>query len=533
MPTLPGASLHDVLRQTGLYTLEADENGVPPNIDAVKAVLERVGRVVDSLSAIDRISVKSELISVLKRAGISAASQLASQVVSPGTTNMKAGTAGGSSRMTLPEVELWEEPVNGAEVLNEIVATILRYVVIPEDSAVAVALWIAFVHAHDEFAISPILNIGSPEKRCGKTTLLSLISALVPRPLPTSNLTTAVLFRAIDSMQPTLLVDESDTFIDGDHKGELRGVLNSGHTRATAYVLRTAGDNFEPRRFSTWAPKAIAGIGRLTGTLADRSITVELTRRTADQTIERIRLDRLHQQIAPVASRVARWVADNITKFSALDPEVPPSLHDRAADNWRPLLALADVAGGTWPARARHAAERMHGRTRDDDSNAVKLLFDVREIFSRSGAQRLQSAQIVAELSKLEDRPWPEWKGGKPITPNQLSGLLRNFSVSSKKLRFGSDTARGYEREAFLDAFARYLPPLDGTPGTSELADDVSTDDMLEHPSILAGTSEGRRTDVPLVPPVPARKGRLQAMMEEIVTQRTISVPDVFNLERI
>jgi putative DNA primase/helicase len=75
----------------------------------------------------------------------------------------------------------------------------------------------------------------------------------------------------------SLLVDEADSFLG--EKEELRGILNSGHTRDAAYVVRTVGDEHEPRRFSTWAAKAVAMIGHLPDTLADRSIIIPMRRR--------------------------------------------------------------------------------------------------------------------------------------------------------------------------------------------------------------------------------------------------------------
>ena len=96
-------------------------------------------------------------------------------------------------------------------------------------AATALALWTLHAHAHAQFTVSPVLSLVSPEKRCGKTTTLYVLGALVPRPPPASNMTTAALFRAIDRYRPTLLIDEADTFLEQNE--ELRGVLNSGHSR--------------------------------------------------------------------------------------------------------------------------------------------------------------------------------------------------------------------------------------------------------------------------------------------------------------
>ena len=89
-------------------------------------------------------------------------------------------------------------------------------------------LWIRDVTAY--------LGIESPEKRCGKTTLLAVLGELVNRPVAAANISSPAFFRVIEESQPTLLIDEADTFLSGND--ELRGILNSGYTRNTAYVVR-------------------------------------------------------------------------------------------------------------------------------------------------------------------------------------------------------------------------------------------------------------------------------------------------------
>jgi putative DNA primase/helicase len=151
-------------------------------------------------------------------------------------------------------------------------------------------------------------------------------------------------------------VDEADTFIrDSD---DLRGILNSGHTRELAFVIRTVGDDHEPRKFSTWGAKAIALIGGLKDTLADRSIEVALKRKLPGEHVERLR----HadpEVLHTLARRCARWAADHAEKIRAARPSMPDGLHDRAQDNWEPLIAIADLAGGDWPKLAPIRPERM------------------------------------------------------------------------------------------------------------------------------------------------------------------------------
>jgi hypothetical protein len=385
-----------------------------------------------------------------------------------------ANNVGQGRRLSFRDVEPWPDPVDGAALLDEIARTIRRYVVLDEPVADAVALWVVHTYALDAAYVSPRLAITSPEKRCGKTTLLTVLGALAARALATANMTTATIFRVIEAARRTLLIDEADSFLgDAD---EMRGVINAGHCRATATVLRTVEtrEGYEVREFSVWGAVALAAIGRLPGTIEDRAIKVALRRRRPDEPAERLRLDRL-EELAPIARRVARWTTDNLDTLRATDPDVPAELHDRAADNWRTLLAVADAAGGVWPERARRAAVAL---TRDgaDDTETVRtmLLADVKAAFDAKATDRLASEDIIAYLTGLEDRPWPEFRGGKAITKVQLARLLKPLRISSGTIRLDDGkTPKGYYLSTLKDAFLRYLlPDRNATP--PQAADSVA-----------------------------------------------------------
>jgi putative DNA primase/helicase len=365
--------------------------------------------------------------------------------------------AGQGRPLDLTEPEPWPSQVNGSALLDELARTTRRYLVIEPQVADGVGLWVLAVHAFDLWETFPRLFIAAPERQCGKSTLLDVLSRLAPRPLAASNITAAALFRTIEAAKPTLLLDEADTYARDNE--DLRSVLDAGHNRSGA-VIRTVGDNHEPRQFSVWAPVALAAIGRLPGTIEDRSIIIRLRRRRPDEQIESLRLDRAGR-LVKIARMAARWAADHAISLSAADPVMPPALYNRVADNWRPLLAVADAAGGEWPGRARQAAIKLTSDGADDESSVrVALLSDIRDAFAARNADRLSSEDLVAYLVELDERPWPEFKGGKPITKTQVARLLKPFGISSGTVRFESGrTAKGYHRARLEDAFARYLPP--------------------------------------------------------------------------
>jgi putative DNA primase/helicase len=379
------------------------------------------------------------------------------------------GDSGGQGRaINLPAPEPWPHAVDGAELLSAITKAVLRHMVMEDGAAESVALWAVHTHALDAFGITPRLSITSPRPQCGKTTLLDILYRLVVRPLLAGNVSAASVFRVVEVAQPTLLVDEADTFLPGND--ELRGVMNSGHRRGGS-VIRVVGEAMEVREFSTFAPAAIAMIGHLPGTLADRSVPIMLKRKRADEPVESFRYDRT-QELDQLARMCARWAADNIGRLRIADPEVPPNLYNRAADNWRPLLAIADAAGGEWPARTRGIA----ANTVDADQvKRIGLLADIREVFETRKVDRIKSADLAATLVAMEGHSWAEFgKSGKPLSANSLARMLANDSISPNTLRWGEETAKGYERAQFEDAFARYLPsPQIPTVTPSQPADSL------------------------------------------------------------
>ena len=368
-------------------------------------------------------------------------------------------TKGQGRPLELPTIEPWPEPVNGAGLLDDICNAVKRYLVLPEGSAEVLALWAIHTHALERFEHSPRLAITSPEKQCGKTTTLDVLGEIVARPLPTSNATTAAIFRTIEIAKPTLLIDEADTFL-GENE-ELRGVLNSGHRRG-GQILRTVGDDHEPRQFATWAPAAIAMIGRLPDTLEDRSVSIALRRRRPTEKVQQFRSDRV-QDLKQLARKIARWCDDNQQSLAASNPDTG-TLANRPADNWRPLLSIADLAGGRWPEHARAVAEAVE-TAKQDQSKRTMVLSDIRDIFAtRPGIDRLRSAEMAEVLGVMENRPWSEWRNGKPMTPAALARLLAPFGITPGTKRDREATFKGYLLSDFREAFATYLPDQTVTP---------------------------------------------------------------------
>ena len=363
------------------------------------------------------------------------------------------------------DVEPWCEPVDGALLLNEIAGILRRFVILPKWGAEALALWVVHTYGYDLRDVSTYVGVESPEKRCGKTTLLSVLSEMVCRPVVAANISSPAFFRVIEEARPTLVIDEADTWLQGND--ELRGILNSGYTRKTAFVVRVAqwgrvgepsgelrdGGRMRLVRYSCWCPKVMAAIGRLPDTLADRCILIRMQRKGGQEQCERLR----SLAVTALRRQCTRFVLDNAVGIAEARPELPAGLNDRAGDIWEPLLALADIAGGDWPGWARTAALDLTAVSQEVNPIG-SLLVDMFIAFHLAKAEKVFSRDLVRELNLQEDRPWVELRRGRVLTEHWLARQLRPYGVRPRTVWIGERSSKGYVLEEMLDAFRRYVP---------------------------------------------------------------------------
>lgn len=413
--------------------------------------------------ALRRRTVGEILVATLKAAKVSGAAAFADAAIG----GLPHETESGAPDFLADEAP-WPERVEGAALLDALVATVRRYVVLPDvHTARTIGLWIVLTYFDAVVNVLPLLLVTSPTKRCGKTRTVEIVGGLACRALPISNITAAALYRAIEKFHPTLLLDEGDTFINDDP--ELRGVINAGHTRHTARVIRCVGDDSEPTIFSTWCPKLVAMIGTPKDTLIDRSIVVTLARKAPGEPVERLRAEQAHLVFADLRRQIRRWTDDHREQMRTADPAMPSGLHDRAADNWRPLLAIAGLAGGVWTALAAQAAVALAGHDRDDDSIAEQLLADLHTVFhdpatlfDRSQRDRLPTARVTELLVALDSRPWATYntKTGRAVTQYQIARLLKRFGVRPFKAKVEAKATNCYARTDLAPAWTRYSLPM-------------------------------------------------------------------------
>jgi hypothetical protein len=396
------------------------------------------------------------------------------------------------------------QAVDGASLLGELRQAFTRYVVLPSPQAAdAVTLWTAATHAQPAWEHAPRLAVVSPLKRCGKSRLLDVVAETCHAPLITINATIAAVVRSIGADPPTLLVDEADTLWgtrkQADANEDLRGLLNAGHQRNRP-MLRWDVTSRSAEQLDTFAMALLAAIGELPDTIMDRAVVVRMRRRAAGEQVDPYRTRRDAPPLHDLRERLASWARAHLRRLQHATPAMP--LEDRAADTWEPLIAIADLAGGDWPGRARHAAATMtaaEAQQEEDTSASVRLLADLRQVFTDADAVALSTSTILEALHKLEDAPWADWYG-HPLATRDLAKLLRPYQVESKNVReHGGAPRKGYARADLHDAWARYVPlhplqPLQapepaGQAGNGHVAE-------LLPPSATSATGPGAVADV-------------------------------------
>lgn len=360
--------------------------------------------------------------------------------------------------------------LDGAEVLDSVHHYLAQFNAFPsEHCAPMLALWYAHTWVSEHFYVTPRLILSSAEPGSGKTRVLEVAQYLVRAPEMTVSGSAAALFRMVGHNPITILFDEVDTiFTKAGGNEDIRGMLNAGYKR-TATIPRCKGDasNITVERHPVYAPAALAGIaGAMPATITTRAITIHLRRRRTDETVRAFRERQVELEAAPIRGDLSRWVVAVAEQLAVAEPTMPHGVADRAAEIWEPLLAIADAAGGHWPETARAACTHFVIDTRTEDtSTGVRLLADLRALFTRHNTDRIPTKALLADLIGIEESPWGELDG-KPLDGRRLAKELARYNIRPLLFRNAEGTAKGYsihptkEQLGLQDAWDRYLSPL-------------------------------------------------------------------------
>jgi hypothetical protein len=355
--------------------------------------------------------------------------------------------------MDTKPIEPWDQPVDTHALLLELMAQLRRYVVVQDDVAIAITLWLPFSWIHEVAVHSPLLIARSTEPDSGKTTLLGVLSFLVPRAYSAVELTGTNIYRIVDLKKPTLLIDEADQLFR--RKAALAEIINAGWTKGGARIPRMVHGVIH--EFDAFCPKVIGLLGlNLPGTMASRAIVCMLWPKLPSEQVADFRhVD--DDDFRTLRRKLMRWAADNALRLKDANPVMPPGFSNRVTTNWCLLLAIADLAGGLWPAWARAAAVNLSHN--HQPSERLRLLAALQPIFATR--EQIPSAELVAQLTADPDGEWAEFRGRGPLSQRQIATLLAGFEIFPVVLhptKRASLSRRGYRRSQFDDAFARFLP---------------------------------------------------------------------------
>ena len=351
-------------------------------------------------------------------------------------------------------VEPWPEPIDTRTLLGEVMSQLRRYVVVHDDAAaVAIGLWVCFAWLHAEIAVhSPLLVLTSAEGDAGKTTACGVIQLMTPRSYAAAELTAPNLYRFVDHLHPTLIVDDADKLLE--RKPDLLHIINVSWTRGTKIPRQ---DHGVTRWFDPFCPKVISGVNvQLPKTTATRKISVKLLPKLPHEKVDDFRhVD--DGDFITLRRKLVRWAADHVAALKQARPVMPPGFNNRLRMNWELQFAIADLAGCDWPKSARRVAIKL-ALERREPSEGKRLLAAFRDLFSAHGSV-LASAEVQRLLNADPSNEWVDFRGrGRPISQREIALLLDAYDVHPTYIHRGRKTERGYRVEQFAEAFRHYLP---------------------------------------------------------------------------
>lgn len=359
------------------------------------------------------------------------------------------------------------EIIRPTELLAAIEKFFRRFCVLPDHAYFPVAVWALATHAVEIFDTFGYLALTSPIKGCGKSRVLDVLNLLCRKPQMCACVTPASLFRMLGEM-PTVLIDEMDLLegVKSETQDDIRKILNVGYKRG-ATVPRCDGPDHKVVNFPVFSPKALAAIGSLPRTLMDRSIQIQMQRKTKEETLERFLSFRVEPQAVPIALAAGRFASEHIedirtaylyiAESSSID-DMP--LSDRDIESWLPLFAVCAVAAPDRLEEIKRCSELMSASKRGadtDESDRLKLLIDIRNQWP-AGQTFWETASLIDSLLGLEESPWSEPM--TKLTPVKLAKLLKPFEITPDKIRDSVTRkagVRGYHLEPFEKAWRRYL----------------------------------------------------------------------------
>ncbi len=348
--------------------------------------------------------------------------------------------------------------------LDDLTAQLERYVFFHQKEAVpTIVLWIVFAWCHDVASYSPILVAQAPTIGSAKTHVCKVIALLTPRSKLIVEPTGTTFYRYVDEYRPTLIVDDADRLLP--RRPDLTHIINSAYSARNAVMQRWNSRTRRMDEFNIFCPKVLNGIdllAHLEPATRSRCITINMLRKLPNERVVDIRDADNDEAFPTLRSKLLRCSSDNLATLKKARPAMPTGYTNRLEDNFTLLFAIADLAGGDWPKKARAAALKL--TPAEAASLGERLLAAFRDLFIKHG-NKLPSERIPKLLETSKDPEWADYRGqGHTITQHQIAALLKPFGIRPKHLSYRtqkgalSQVVRGYDASQFETAFKHYLP---------------------------------------------------------------------------
>ena len=385
--------------------------------------------------------------------------------------------------------EPWPGPVDGLEMLKELYTTYGRPVWISDAARMMLAFWNIAEYDFKVWDKFPYLRIKSPDRNCGKSTLINTLERVVYKPFIGVSPTEASLFWLVQKEEPTLLLDNLD---DPERIKEVAGLLDEAYD-ANRVVPRCQSDTGKLFGYRTFGPKVIASIRKLPGTTESRSLVVDIVRVPADKERQLEELCDIDPTVfLNLKRKILAFVEDHKAEFRSVRPARPDWLKTRDWDLWKPLFTVADIIGGPAPNWVRAAAVGLFKDRVIEESLAIEILSHIRDAANLRDADNQLALVVVArkedkhgkviksgpfiERQKLvdycngiEEASWADWKTGdrEGLTIRRFAKeLWDDFKIERDRVTYEdpkTQTVRriyGYWLEPFESLFESYLPPV-------------------------------------------------------------------------
>jgi Protein of unknown function (DUF3631) len=418
-----------------------------------------------------------------------------------------------------------DEDVDLCEILDGILTQTKRYIIAPDTTLATAVLWAAFTHiVHHNLArvqVAPRLAIQAKTWGSGKTSLLEILSNLVHNPRPASSMTASTLLRSVEVNQPTILLDESQRILRRDRNDELVALCNASHRRKFAFVERSVplpDGSWKVERFNIWCTMAMAGIGELLPEQQDRSIVIRLDKVLAKDVREQLE-DGTSAELEGLHRKLEIWARRLQSLGRPPRPDCLAHQPGRVFDNWRPLIAIADLAGGQWP-RLVQLAIAATLSVEHRLSMVERLLISIKKIFNTptidfeankpASVERLETTALLESLLADPEEDWAQASFGRPITAYWLRDHLIGLLDPPKAQAWwtGATNARvkhkGYERLQFEKAWRVHLS------GVEDDDDTLASGLGVSGASGASGASEQNQQDDRVAPSDAAFDDRVQ-----------------------